>query len=136
MVCSCFNPCKVALALFNKLFEPICFAKTFLIPAISKTVRIELPAITPEPGADGFIITLQAPYVPLTKCVIVSVFVIGIVIKFFLPFDIALFMAFVTSFAFPIPIPTSPLIPAIPTTTTALKLSFLPPLTTFETRFI
>ena len=40
----------VARALFRRLFDPNCFDKMFLIPASSSTVRIELPAITPEPG--------------------------------------------------------------------------------------
>ena len=50
------RPSIVARALFNKLFEPNCLDKIFFIPASSKTVRIELPAITPEPGADGLVL--------------------------------------------------------------------------------
>jgi len=37
----------------------------FLIPASSSTVRIELPAITPQPGADGRKISFAAPNLPL-----------------------------------------------------------------------
>ncbi len=40
----------VALALFNKLSEPNCFAITFLTPATSNTIRTAPPAITPEPS--------------------------------------------------------------------------------------
>ena len=35
------------------------------MPANSNTVRIELPAITPDPGADGRKISLAAPKRPL-----------------------------------------------------------------------
>ena len=51
----------VARALFNKLLPPNCFADIFFTPANSKTVRIELPAITPVPCEAGFINTLHAP---------------------------------------------------------------------------
>ena len=58
----------VALALFNKLLEPSCLDNIFFTPASSKTVRIELPAITPEPGADGRSITFAAPKRPFDGC--------------------------------------------------------------------
>jgi hypothetical protein len=58
------KPLIVALALFNKLLEPNCFDKMFLIPANSNTVRIELPAITPEPGAEGRNTSFAAPNLP------------------------------------------------------------------------
>ena len=54
-----------ALALFNGVLLPNRLARTFLIPASSKTVRIEPPAITPVPGAAGRIRTLAAPSRPL-----------------------------------------------------------------------
>ena len=65
---SVLKPSIVARALFNKLFEPSCFDKIFLMPANSKTVRIELPAITPEPGAEGRKINFAAPKRPLVAC--------------------------------------------------------------------
>ena len=37
------------------------------MPANSKTVLIEPPAITPVPGAAGLISTLAAPSLPLEK---------------------------------------------------------------------
>ena len=75
----------VARALFNKLLDPNCFAITFLIPATSRTVRTAPPAITPDPSIEGLIIILHAPVVLTTLCGILNDFVIGIVIKFFLP---------------------------------------------------
>ena len=59
------SPATVARALFNKLLEPNCFDRMFLTPANSNTVRIELPAITPEPGAEGHNTSLAAPKRPL-----------------------------------------------------------------------
>ena len=55
-----------ARALFSRLSEPNCFAITFLMPATSKTVRTEPPAITPEPSIEGLIIILHAPKFPIT----------------------------------------------------------------------
>src|SRR6266849_9246704 len=55
--------------------------------------------------------------------------------RFFLADSIPLRMAEGTSFAFPIPYPTT-LACGSPTTTRAEKLIFLPPLTTFVTRLI
>ena len=46
---------------------PNLLASTFLIPANSKTVRIDPPAITPVPGAAGRINTLAAPSLPLER---------------------------------------------------------------------
>jgi len=59
------RPSIVALALFNRLFEPNCLDKIFLIPASSSTVLIELPAITPEPGAEGRNTSFAAPNRPV-----------------------------------------------------------------------
>jgi hypothetical protein len=39
----------------------------FLTPANSNTVRIELPAITPDPGAEGLKINLAAPNLPFVE---------------------------------------------------------------------
>ena len=66
-VCSLLRQSVAALALFNRLLEPNCFARIFLIPANSKTVRIEPPAITPVPGEAGFIMILHAPLSQIVK---------------------------------------------------------------------
>ena len=95
-----------ALALFKRLFDPNCFAITFLIPATSNTVRTDPPAITPEPSIEGRIIILHAPKLPMTLCGILNDFVIGIFIKFFLPSVFAFLKALTTSSAFPTPTPT------------------------------
>ena len=84
----------------------ICFAITFLIPATSKTVLTEPPAITPEPSIDGRIIILHAPKLPLTRCGILNDFVIGILIKFLRPSVFAFLKALTTSSAFATPTPT------------------------------
>src|SRR5262249_37663824 len=54
--------------------------------------------------------------------------------RFFLAASMPFLMAEGTSFAFPTPKPTTPW--PSPTTTSALKLRFLPPLTTFVTRLM
>ena len=56
-----------ALALFKGVLLPNLLAKTFFIPANSKTVLIEPPAITPVPGAAGLINTFAAPSLPFDK---------------------------------------------------------------------
>ena len=58
------NPSIVALALFKRLLDPSCFAKIFLIPANSSTRRLEPPAITPDPGVEGFKIIVDAQNLP------------------------------------------------------------------------
>ena len=116
------------------MFDPNCLAITFLTPATSNTILTAPPAITPEPSIEGLIITLQAPKLPLTWCGILNDFVIGNLIKFFLPFVFAFLKAFTTSSAFATPTPTFPF--SSPITTIARKLSFLPPFVTFETRLI
>ena len=79
------KPSIVARALFKRLFEPNFLDKIFLIPANSSTVRIELPAITPEPGADGRKISFAAPKRPLVGCGIEFELVNGTVMICFLP---------------------------------------------------
>ena len=81
------KPLIVARALFNRLFEPNCFERIFLIPANSSTVRIELPAITPEPGAEGRRTSLAAPNLPFVGCGIEFAPVKGTEIIFFFPRD-------------------------------------------------
>ena len=48
----------------KRFFDPNCFERIFLTPANSNTVRIELPAITPDPGAEGLKISFAAPNRP------------------------------------------------------------------------
>ena len=55
------------------------------MPANSKTVLIEPPAITPVPGAAGLISTLAAPSLPLDKVGIELLGVKGTLTRFFLP---------------------------------------------------
>ena len=61
------------------------------MPANSKTVLIEPPAITPVPGAAGLISTLAAPSLPLDKVGIELFGVNGTLTRFFshltLPFS-------------------------------------------------
>ena len=77
----------VAFALFKILFEPNCLAKIFFIPASSRTVRTDPPAITPVPGDAGRSIKLHAPYADFITCGIESLIVNGTLIKFFFPFN-------------------------------------------------
>ena len=69
------NATIVACALFKRLSEPSCLAEIFLTPANSKTVRIELPAITPVPWDAGLMKTSHAPKRPVITCGNVFVFV-------------------------------------------------------------
>ena len=78
------------------------------MPASSKTVRIELPAITPEPGADGRKINFAAPNRPFVGCGIEFELVNGIEIIRFLPSVTPFRTAVITSPAFPTPTPTFP----------------------------
>ena len=55
------------------------------MPANSKTVLIEPPAITPVPGAAGLISTFAAPSRPLDKVGIELFGVKGTLTRFFLP---------------------------------------------------
>jgi len=114
-----------ALALFNKLFEPNCFAIIFLIPATSKTVLTAPPAITPDPSIEGRIITLHAPKLPVISCEMVKDLVNSIVIKFFLASVFAFLNASITSSALATPIPTLPFL---------FPLIYLPPFVTLDTR--
>ena len=74
-----------ALALFKGVLLPNLFAKTFFMPANSKTVLIEPPAITPVPGAAGLIRTLAATSRPKYKVGIELFGVKGTLTRFFLP---------------------------------------------------
>ena len=79
--------------------DPNCFASIFFTPTSSRIVRTEPPAITPEPGADGLIITLAAPDRPVIMCGIELSFVIGTFIRCFFPSVTAFFTAPITSLA-------------------------------------
>jgi hypothetical protein len=119
-VCNLLKASVAALALFKGLLDPNCFARIFLTPANSRTVLTDPPAITPDPGADGRIITLAAPALPSIICGIELFFVNGTDTKFRLPSEAAFFTAPITSPAFPTPTPTSPF--SLPITKMALKL--------------
>ena len=56
-----------ARALLRGVLLPRRFAKTFLMPASSSTVRMDPPAITPVPGAAGRMRTLAAPSRPVDR---------------------------------------------------------------------
>ena len=127
-----FNSAFVAArALFKGLLDPNCFAKIFFTPASSRIVRTAPPAITPDPGADGRIITFAAPDCPVIIWGIELFFVTGTLTRCFLLSVTAFFTAPITSLAFPTPTPTCPF--SFPMIRIARKLSFFPPFTTLVT---
>ena len=105
----------------------------FCTPADSRTARTAPPAMMPVPSGAGFSNTRPAPKRPTTRCGIV-VPARGTRSNAFLAASMPFLMADGTSLALPTPNPTTPW--PSPTTTRALKLRFLPPLTTFVTRLI
>ena len=105
----------------------------FCTPADSRTARTAPPAMMPVPSGAGFSNTRPAPKRPTTVCGIV-VPARGTRSSAFLAASMPFLMADGTSLALPTPNPTTPW--PSPTTTRALKLRFLPPLTTFVTRLI
>src|SRR5215813_1112148 len=115
------------------LADPSDFVRMFVIPADSTTARTAPPAMMPVPSGAGFSNTLPAPKLPTTACGIV-VPASGTRTRFFFAASIPFLIADGTSFALPMPKPTTPW--PSPTTTRALKLRFLPPLTTFVTRLM
>ena len=123
----------MALAAFKGESEPKDLHKIFSIPANSNTDLAEPPAITPVPSAAGFNNTFPAPAFALIGCGI-DFLKIGTTTRFFLASITAFWIAPITSLDLPHPIPTLPL--PSPTTTTALKLNFFPPFTTFVTLLI
>src|SRR5579883_1836256 len=130
-VLSDLSASTVAYTTLIGLLVPSDLVRMSWMPASSKTARIAPPAITPVPGAAGLSSTRAAPMLWLTWCGIVFS-TIGTVTRFFLAASTALRIASGTSPAFPIAKPTRPF--RSPTTTSALKLKRLPPLTTFATR--
>ena len=99
-VLNCERATIAALALFKGVLLPNLFAKTFFMPANSKTVLIEPPAITPVPGAAGLISTLAAPSLPIDKVGIELFGVNGTLTRFFLPSETPFLTAPMTSPAF------------------------------------
>src|SRR6476620_601406 len=103
------------------------------MPHDSTTARTAPPAMMPVPSGAGLSSTCPAPNRPSTGCGTV-VPASGTRISDFFAASMPFLIAEGTSFALPTPKPTTPW--PSPTTTSALKLRFLPPLTTLVTRLI
>src|SRR5215510_4502342 len=103
------------------------------MPALSTTARTAPPAMRPVPSGAGLSSTLPEPNLPTTWCGIVEP-LSGTLMRFFLAASMPFLIADGTSLALPTPKPTMPC--PSPTTTRALKLRFLPPLTTLVTRLM
>src|SRR6185295_671871 len=127
------RPATVARTTLWALAEPSDLVTMLAIPAASTTARTAPPAMIPVPSGAGLRSTDPAPKVPTIRCGIV-VPAIGTRIRFFLAASMPFLIAEGTSFALPMPKPTTPW--PSPTTTSALKLRFLPPLTTLVTRLM
>src|SRR5687768_10374213 len=130
---SSISPWNVARTTLWWLADPIDLVSTFWMPADSTTARTAPPAMMPVPSGAGFSSTWPAPNLPSTGCGTVVPFS-GTRIRDFFAASIPFLIAEGTSFALPTPNPTTPW--PSPTTTSALKLRFLPPLTTLVTRLI
>src|SRR5688500_15220505 len=128
------RPANVARTTLCGFAEPSDLVSTFWMPHDSTTARTAPPAIRPVPSGAGLSSTLPEPNLPTTWCGIVAPLPSGTRIRFFFAASMPFLMADGTSFALPMPKPTTPW--PSPTTTSALKLRFLPPLTTFVTRLI
>src|SRR5215216_3499595 len=127
------SPLNVARTTLCGFAEPSDFVSTFWMPAASTTARTAPPAMMPVPSGAGFNSTCPAPKRPSTGCGTV-VPASGTRMSDFFAASMPFLIAEGTSFALPTPKPTTPW--PSPTTTSALKLRFLPPLTTFVTRLI
>src|SRR5262252_7044804 len=127
------KPVKVARTTLCGFADPSDFVRIFVMPADSTTARTAPPAMMPVPSGAGFSSTLPDPNLPRIRCGIVDP-ASGTRIRFFFAASMPFLIADGTSFALPIPKPTTPW--PSPTTTRALKLRFLPPLTTFVTRLM
>src|SRR5688500_712790 len=128
------RPANVARTTLCGFAEPSDLVSTFWMPHDSTTARTAPPAIRPVPSGAGLSSTLPEPNLPTTWCGIVAPLPSGTRIRFFFAASMPFLIADGTSFALPMPKPTTPW--PSPTTTSALKLRFLPPLTTLVTRLI
>src|SRR3954447_9422152 len=127
------KPVNVARTTLCGLADPSDFVMMFVTPAASTTARTAAPAMIPVPSGAGFSRTLPAPNFPMMGCGTV-VPCSGTRIRPFFAASMPFLIAEGTSFALPTPKPTTPC--PSPTTTSALKLRFLPPLTTLVTRLM
>src|SRR5215510_4948898 len=127
------RPANVARTTLCGFADPIDFVRMLVMPAASTTARTAPPAMMPVPSGAGLSSTLPAPKLPTIRCGIVLP-CSGTRIRFFFAASMPFLIAEGTSFALPMPKPTTPW--PSPTTTRALKLRFLPPLTTLVTRLI
>src|SRR3984957_5590517 len=113
--------------------DPRLLVRMSEIPAHSMIARTAPPAMTPAPGAAGFISTRPAPCSPITSCGIVLP-VSGTAAMRRRAASTALRTASDTSFALPVANPTLPW--PSPTATNALNENRRPPFTPFATRLI
>lgn len=97
----------VARTTLHGLLERRDLVRMSLIPATSITARTGPPAITPVPGAAGFISTLPAPNLPTISCGMVVPFS-GILMRFFFASSMPLRIASGTSPDLPRPKPMVP----------------------------
>src|SRR5260221_4572694 len=130
---SASRPATVARTTLCGFADPSDLVRMFAMPAASTTARTAPPAMMPVPSGAGFNSTLPAPKLPTMRCGMVEP-CSGTRIRFFFAASMPFLIADGTSFALPTPKPTTPW--PSPTTTSALKLRFLPPLTTLVTRLI
>src|SRR5712692_7758959 len=128
-----FSPSIVARTMLCGLVEPRLLVRMSRTPAHSSTARTGPPAITPVPDAAGLRSTRPAPWWPIISWGIVPP-VSGISTIWRRAASTALRTASLTSFAFPVAIPTRPC--PSPTATSALNPKRRPPFTTLATRLI
>src|SRR6056297_3592853 len=125
------RPSMVALTTLMGLLVPIHLARTLCTPTTSNTARMAPPAMMPVPSEAGCMYTLAAPCSPMVAYW--SVFCLRATAFMFLrAASMAFWMAMGTSRALPRPMPTRPL--PSPTTVSAVKPNWRPPLTTLATR--
>ena len=124
-VLSFFNPSIVANTTFCLLFEPRDFARIFLNPAISRTLRAGPPAITPVPSGERFNNTSALLYLPLISCGTLLLSSSGTLMRFLAAASFPFLIASGISDALPSPTPTCPFLS--PTTTKAVNLKLRPP---------
>src|SRR6267143_6895860 len=127
------SPSIVARTMLCGLVEPRLLVRMSRTPAHSSTARTGPPAITPVPDAAGLRSTRPAPWWPIISWGIVPP-VSGISTMLRRAASTALRTASLTSFAFPVAIPTRPC--PSPTATSALNPKRRPSFTTLATRLI